>query len=220
MSNNKEDIKLSGQSVDKSDDASVTNVRRKALKSLLVSGGVVTGASILPQKWSRPVVDSVILPSHASTTDDSDSGSTEETTVNYYYNDNSLVQNRTGSENRLFAERILDAVVPTAQAVQLPHTIYICIAITGNTYKARVIRHVPPGLRLADYDGLEGTIGVAKSLPTPDWRCSSSGGTTGTILVNTVTTGSCYCEITDSHTTERTEVLQGDCAKPNFDCGG
>ncbi len=165
---------------------------------------------MLPQKWSRPVVDSVILPSHASTT--------EGTTGNYYYNDNLLVQNKSGSGSRLFAERILDAVVPTAQAAQLPFTTYICIAITGNTYTARVIRSIYNDQQLADYDDLVGTVGVEKALPAFDTPCDKISNSATTMLVNTVTPGSCYCEITAFNTTERIEVPKGNCANPNFVC--
>ena len=39
--------------------------RRKLLKSIAIgSGAVITGKS-LPEKWARPVVDSVLLPAHA-----------------------------------------------------------------------------------------------------------------------------------------------------------
>ena len=41
--------------------------RRKLLKSIAAgSGAIVTGKS-LPESWSRPVVDSVMLPAHAQT---------------------------------------------------------------------------------------------------------------------------------------------------------
>ncbi len=41
--------------------------RRKVLKSIVVgSGAVVTGRS-LPESWSKPIVDSVLLPAHAET---------------------------------------------------------------------------------------------------------------------------------------------------------
>ena len=39
--------------------------RRRALKSMLAAGGVVTAGSVLPQKWTRPIVKAVILPAHA-----------------------------------------------------------------------------------------------------------------------------------------------------------
>ncbi len=43
--------------------------RRKLLKSLTLGGGAITTMSQLPSTWSKPVVDSVILPAHAQTTE-------------------------------------------------------------------------------------------------------------------------------------------------------
>jgi hypothetical protein len=40
--------------------------KRKALKTLLGSSGAVAGASVLPQKWSNPLISSVVLPVHAT----------------------------------------------------------------------------------------------------------------------------------------------------------
>lgn len=44
------------------------NSRRSTLKTLLVGGGTLT-LGALPSKWTKPVVDSVILPVHAQTTE-------------------------------------------------------------------------------------------------------------------------------------------------------
>ena len=41
--------------------------RRKLLKQLAVTGGVAYIASDLPTKWTRPVVEAVVLPAHAQT---------------------------------------------------------------------------------------------------------------------------------------------------------
>lgn len=41
--------------------------RRKLLKSVIAGGGTVTVAKMMPEQWARPVVDSVMLPSHATT---------------------------------------------------------------------------------------------------------------------------------------------------------
>ena len=54
------------------DDKKETSVtddkgRRKLLKSVVAGGGAVTVAKMLPDQWARPVVDSVMLPSHAQT---------------------------------------------------------------------------------------------------------------------------------------------------------
>lgn len=46
-------------------DKKTTNSRRRLLKSAMIGGGVL-GAS--QDKWSRPIIDSVVLPAHATTT--------------------------------------------------------------------------------------------------------------------------------------------------------
>ena len=57
-----------------------TNSRRRVLKSIAAgSGAVITGKS-LPETWTRPVIDTVMLPAHATTTDDSGSAGSAVTT--------------------------------------------------------------------------------------------------------------------------------------------
>ena len=41
--------------------------RRKLLKSIAAGSGAIVAGKSLPEKWSRPVVDSVLLPAHAQT---------------------------------------------------------------------------------------------------------------------------------------------------------
>jgi hypothetical protein len=41
--------------------------RRTVLKSMLATGGAIVGISFLPEKWTRPVVRTGVLPVHAST---------------------------------------------------------------------------------------------------------------------------------------------------------
>ena len=41
--------------------------RRKLLKSIAAGGGVIVAGKSLPDGWTRPVVDSVMLPAHAQT---------------------------------------------------------------------------------------------------------------------------------------------------------
>ncbi len=58
------------------DDTDPKN-RRSSLKRILVGGGIISAGSQVPDKWVRPVVDSVMLPAHAqasplSTTSTSD----------------------------------------------------------------------------------------------------------------------------------------------------
>jgi hypothetical protein len=42
--------------------------RRKLLKTLAGAGGVVAAGALLPEKWSRPVVDRILVPAHAQAT--------------------------------------------------------------------------------------------------------------------------------------------------------
>lgn len=57
--------------------------RRGALKSLGGSAAAIVAAQNLPDSWKKPLVDSIVLPTHAETTDgsDSDPGETPTTTV-------------------------------------------------------------------------------------------------------------------------------------------
>ncbi len=41
--------------------------RRKLLKSIAAGSGVVIAGKSLPEKWSRPAIDAVLLPAHAQT---------------------------------------------------------------------------------------------------------------------------------------------------------
>lgn len=42
-----------------------TAARRRILRTLLASGGMIAGTRALPEQWAKPVVESVILPAHA-----------------------------------------------------------------------------------------------------------------------------------------------------------
>jgi hypothetical protein len=44
--------------------------RRKLLKSIAAGSGAIVAGKSLPESWSKPVVDSVMLPAHAQTTQD------------------------------------------------------------------------------------------------------------------------------------------------------
>lgn len=48
-------------------DKKSSESRRKLLKSLAVGSGAVVAGKALPESWSRPVVDSMVLPAHAQT---------------------------------------------------------------------------------------------------------------------------------------------------------
>ena len=46
--------------------------RRDLLKGLATGSAVVAGQEVLPDKWAKPLLDTVALPTHAETTPDDD----------------------------------------------------------------------------------------------------------------------------------------------------
>ena len=48
-------------------DKKSSESRRNLLKSIAAGSGVIVAGKSLPESWSRPVVDSVMLPAHAQT---------------------------------------------------------------------------------------------------------------------------------------------------------
>lgn len=50
------------------DSSKKNEARRRLLRSLTASGGVMATSALLPREWVSPIVKSVILPAHAQTT--------------------------------------------------------------------------------------------------------------------------------------------------------
>jgi len=49
-----------------SDQSSITDARRRVIKRLVVAGGAAATSHLLPDRWTKPVVESVLLPAHAT----------------------------------------------------------------------------------------------------------------------------------------------------------
>ncbi len=62
-------------------DKKSNDSRRKLLKSIAAGSGAVVAGKSLPESWSKPVINSVMLPAHAETTDGSGSSSGDTTTT-------------------------------------------------------------------------------------------------------------------------------------------
>ncbi len=75
-------------------DKKSNDSRRKLLKSIAAGSGAIIAGKSLPESWARPVVDSVILPTHAQTTDDT--GSSPTVTAIYEYDYKSQFEERRG----------------------------------------------------------------------------------------------------------------------------
>ena len=102
-------------------DKNSSESRRKLLKSIAAGSGAIVAGKSLPESWSRPVVDSVMLPAHAQT-------SPPVQTIFAGPSDPSSV----GSiqPNNMMADAI-DALVPTAMAQERSYMAYLCITDIG-----------------------------------------------------------------------------------------
>jgi hypothetical protein len=55
--------------------------RRKAIKKIAVGVGVVAGCSVLPEKWTKPIIGQIVLPAHAETSAEVQKTAPEEKTA-------------------------------------------------------------------------------------------------------------------------------------------
>ena len=95
--------------------------RRKLLKSIAAGGGAIVAGKSLPETWTRPVVDSVMLPAHAQT-----SGG--------FAGAAGGVSASISQESNLFAT-LMDSMVEPAHANGRPTRTYkaeVCVDDNGN----------------------------------------------------------------------------------------
>ncbi len=106
-------------------DQRKNGARRKILRNIVVGGGAMTAARAVPEHWSRPVVDSVVLPGHAAT---SVAGGGGPVPVGTFVSGSVVVDNSDPFEGTQFAEaagepdsiseELLEFFMPSAHAQQ------------------------------------------------------------------------------------------------------
>jgi hypothetical protein len=89
--------------------------RRKILKSIAAGSGAIVAGKSLPESWSRPVVDSVLLPAHAQTSD----------TANGPFAGTATTQVPALKSDSIFAQAT-DSLVPQAHAAD-GFEPYVCV---------------------------------------------------------------------------------------------
>ena len=104
-------------------DKKSSESRRKLLKSIAAGSGAFIAGKSIPESWSRPVVDSVMLPAHALTSTGPYAGFAES---NFGAND--------VDSDSTFA-RLSDALVTPAHANGVP---YVCVTLNAGFQAATV----------------------------------------------------------------------------------
>lgn len=153
------------------------NNRRKAL--IGISGGLI-GASQLPSTWTKPIVDSVILPVHAETTDDSDNLPPVEVLPTRFSGSFNLIPT-TGDSTSI--ENALSLLVSDAFAGLIPIDGQMCIDTSSSpAFSAKVA--MGDNTTTLYYEG-NGTIGGGPALLTQS-PCNMYQSVSITIEVTTV----------------------------------
>ncbi|MDH3378156.1 MAG: hypothetical protein OEQ39_14520 [Gammaproteobacteria bacterium] len=96
--------------------------RRKLLKSALAGSGAVIAGKSLPENWTKPVVESVLLPAHAQTSFVGGS---------YHLRPNGNTTGLNSDSDNLFA-RLVDSTIPTANAQISVFPVDYCVDVTAN----------------------------------------------------------------------------------------
>jgi hypothetical protein len=106
--------------------------RRKLLKSIAAGSGAIVAGKSLPESWSKPVVDSVLLPAHAQTSP----------AVQTYFGPAIVIEgqelmggaNDVDVENTILAD-VTDKLIPAAHAggPEGETNGTLCITVNGNS---------------------------------------------------------------------------------------
>ncbi len=140
----------------------------------ILIGMAIAGATQLPNTWQKPIVDAVILPSHAKTSDDTDSGAPGNPVItefsgNLPYTPNSLnVQNASKTE-------ILSLLIPPAYAggILVNGQADICITVeNAQTYTAKI--QLLAGRNMASFEAA-GDVGGQPVIITPFENIACNG---------------------------------------------
>ncbi|MDK9706256.1 MAG: hypothetical protein OEL83_04320 [Desulforhopalus sp.] len=140
-------------------DSTVDKGRRSAIRKIAVGVGVLAGVSILPEKWTRPIIGQITLPAHAQTSGSLDPG--------YYLASTGIVINSKGFLDTLGNFLVADAVAAPI-LVFVAYNFEICVTGNGSvTFLSDVAIDTTTGGGLWSPGGLSGSLlsGVTSGVP-------------------------------------------------------
>ena len=203
--------------------------RRKLLKNAL--GGTIIGGAAASTPWVKPVVESVVLPAHAATTDSGgDPGSGINNLGPYFGSvDSLLVADAEGSaDSKSLLSEVGDMLVPQAEAVTeviaqpVPiNRTYLCVTMTSeNGFNAKLAWYRSLYQTKSDgtkvlFDAYElyegnGTLGVVTALAS----------TCGNEPINTIISNPTETEVGVQMFMQNTTIPASPCALPETGCLG
>jgi hypothetical protein len=121
--------------MNKSDPHSVNPTRRKLFKALLGGGALFAGAGALPERWVRPVIQTVIVPAHARLSGMyvMAAGNTQVTQISAPVTG----QNETGTADRI-AQALGESVPLAHGAPTTTLNLYVCVNPSADGSKADI----------------------------------------------------------------------------------
>jgi len=143
------------------------HARRKLLKTIAAGSGVIS-LNTIPDRWARPVVNSVLLPTHAQLT-----GCYEYFGINL---NQTIFQTR--SEPHWYAG-VMETVLPNAQA-QEGDEVDFCVTVCGSTATV-VFRNNQNNAEFMSSPNINGSSASVSAVSDP---CSVKGGPVSARVVN------------------------------------
>jgi|GEM_PF-5398495 len=157
--------------------------RRRLLKALAGAGGVFATGALLPERWTRPMVESIIVPAHAQAT----------VALARSYASSDFSSGGPGAPpgpaSRGLGERLLNTIIPAASAGQEPedrNVFSVClrpstgtIAIQINDCKIGRTEDSVPLKADGSFSGTVGNFGISGQLGPDKGTVDLSAGIWG-----------------------------------------
>ncbi|MCP3955487.1 MAG: hypothetical protein GY697_25185 [Desulfobacterales bacterium] len=173
-------------------DKKSNDSRRKLLKSIAAGSGAVVAGKSLPESWSKPVINSIMLPAHAQLTDGSGNLPGEVTTTPQatttpapkdYFGLGLVLDHLTSLDKTeypdIFAD-VVSALIPKAHA-SITDDIDMSVAVSGGSATVRFTN----GSRNRMFNVVAPINGDASGTPTYEGSgCEPSKGPQSVQLVN------------------------------------